>query len=372
MKKVVIVTTIQETIKAFLIPHIKFLEKEGYEVILATNICENLPKELEKNRWINISFSRNPFSFYNLKATKELRRLFKTEKFDLVHFHTPIAAFLGRYAAMREKQKNIVYTAHGFHFFEGAPLLNWIVYYPLEVIGARWTDKLITINEEDYQRAKKFKLRKGGKVYKVSGVGLDIKKYQIGNAEKLKKELLIGVNEKIFLMIGELNKNKNQVQLLNILEKLKLKGKNVRGIFAGVGEQENILKVIAKEKGIKVNFLGYRKDISDLVATCDILCSMSYREGLPRNLMEGMCQGKPMIVTNIRGNRDLVTDGENGYLVDIDEIENASEIFSKLLDDKDLYNKLSKKSFETSYKYSIERVLEEMKEVYIDEKISYS
>lgn len=372
MKKVLIVTTIQNTIEAFLISHIKFLEEKGYEVVLATNIFKEIPKELEGNRWINIPFSRNPFSLSSFTAIREMRRLFRDEKFEFVHFHTPVAAFLGRYAAMREKQKNIIYTAHGFHFFEGAPRLSWIIYYPLEVIGSKWTDKLITINEEDYIRAQEFKLRENGKVYKVSGVGLDIQRYQNGDADKLRKELQIGVNEKLILMIGELNKNKNQIQLLYILERLKLKGKSVRGIFVGVGDQEEILKEKAKELGVKVSFLGYRHDITDLIASCDILCSMSYREGLPRNLMEGMCQGKPLIATDIRGNRDLIVDGENGYLIGVNEVEEASKIFYKLLNDRELYEKVSKKSLESAYNYSVDKVLEEMREVYGYEEVSNS
>ena len=172
-------------------------EEKGYEVVLATNIFKEIPKELEDNRWINIPFSRNPFSLSSFTAIREMRRLFRDEKFEFVHFHTPVAAFLGRYAAMREKQKNIIYTAHGFHFFEGAPRLSWIIYYPLEVIGSKWTDKLITINEEDYIRAQEFKLRENGKVYKVSGVGLDIQRYQNGDADKLRKEFVACVSHEL-------------------------------------------------------------------------------------------------------------------------------------------------------------------------------
>ncbi|MGL5963019.1 MAG: glycosyltransferase, partial [Fusobacteriaceae bacterium] len=129
MKRLLIVTTVQNTIEAFLIPHIKMLERKGYEVWIATSIHKEIPKELEKNRWINISFSRNPFSKSSFKAISEMRELIKNNDFETVHFHTPVAAFLGRYAAMKEKQKNIIYTAHGFHFFKGAPIINWLVYY---------------------------------------------------------------------------------------------------------------------------------------------------------------------------------------------------------------------------------------------------
>ncbi|MGL5723545.1 glycosyltransferase, partial [Cetobacterium sp.] len=114
MKKFLIVTTIQDTVEAFLIPHIKMLEAEGYKVSIATNIYKEIKEELKDNEWINISFSRNPFSFNSFKAVKEMRALIRSGKFEMVHFHTPVAAFLGRYAAMREKQKNIIYTAHGF------------------------------------------------------------------------------------------------------------------------------------------------------------------------------------------------------------------------------------------------------------------
>lgn len=372
MKKALIVTTIQSTIEAFLVPHIKFLEQNGYEVVIATNIFKEISKDLKNNRYFNLPFSRNPLSKQNFKAMVVLKKIMRDEKFDMIYVHTPIAAFISRYVAMKEKQKNVIYMAHGFHFFKGAPLINWLIYYPLEFVASKWTDKLITINQEDYEAAKKFKLKKNGKVYKVDGIGVDITKYSFGDREKIRKELSIAEDEKVLLMIGELNKNKNQVQLLNILENLKNKGKNVRGIFVGVGNQEKKLKDIVKTKGLKVDFLGYRKDIADIIASCDILCSMSYREGLPRNLMEGMCQGKPLLVTNIRGNRDIVVNGESGYIIELNEVEEASEKTITLLENNDIYNKMSKNAVDFVKKYSIEKVLKDMREVYEIEEDSYS
>ncbi|MGL5188398.1 MAG: glycosyltransferase family 4 protein, partial [Cetobacterium sp.] len=307
MKKFLIVTTIQDTVEAFLIPHIKMLEAEGYKVSIATNIYKEIKEELKDNEWINISFSRNPFSLNSFKAVKEMRTLIRGGQFEMVHFHTPVAAFLGRYAAMREKQKNIIYTAHGFHFYEGASRINWCIYYPMELLAARWTDKLITINEEDYKRASTFNLRRDGKVYKIDGVGVDILNYNSGDGEKIKKELLIREPEKTVLMIGELNKNKNQAQLIKALELLRLKGRNIKAIFVGIGDQEGILKKMAKDLGVKAAFLGYRKDIKDIIDAADVVVSMSYREGLPRNIMEAMSAGKPLVATDIRGNRDIIT-----------------------------------------------------------------
>jgi len=372
MKKFLIVTTIQDTVEAFLTPHIKMLEAEGYKVSIATNIYKDIRDDLKNNEWINISFSRNPFSFNSFKAIKEIRGLIRNGNFQMVHFHTPVAGFLGRYAAMREKQKNVIYTAHGFHFFEGAPLINWCIYYPMEILAARWTDKLITINEEDYKRSLKFKLRKNGKCYKVNGVGLDISKYNFGDSQKIKKELLIREPQKIVLMIGELNKNKNQAQLIQALELLRLKGRDIKAIFVGIGPEDVKLKKLAKDREVKVSFLGYRKDIKDIIAASDVVCSMSYREGLPRNIMEAMSAGKPLVVTDIRGNRDIVKDEINGFLVLVDGIEETANALDSLLYNSEIYKTISQNNYKDIENYSIENILESMKEVYKIEKVSHS
>lgn len=371
MKKFLMITTIQDTIEAFLIPHIKMLESEGYEVSIATNIYKDIPKELKKNKWINIPFSRNPFSLNSFKAIKEMRKVIKSGNFEMVHFHTPVAAFLGRYAAMKENQKNIIYTAHGFHFFSGAPIQNWCIYYPMEVIAARWTDKLLTINEEDYRNSLKFKLRENGKCYKVDGVGVDISSYENGFGEKVKRELLIRDPEKTVVMIGELNSNKNQIQLIRAIEVLKIKGKQIKVIFVGVGNEEITLREEAKKTGVKVSFLGYRKDVKEIVAAADVICSMSYREGLPRNIMEGMCAGKPFVVTDIRGNRDIIENGKNGFLVPVNGVDETAEALNSLLYNEKLYETISENNLVKVKKYSMENILKNMKEVYEVEKIGY-
>lgn len=364
MKKFLMVTTIQNTIEAFLIPHIKMLEKNGYEVWIATNIYKDIPEELKNNKWINISFSRNPFSKNSFKAMKEMRELIKNNDFEMVHFHTPVAAFLGRYAAMKEKQKNIIYTAHGFHFFKGASLINWCIYYPMEKIALNWTDKIITINEEDYQRAKAMVTSKT-KIYKIDGVGLDLEKYRNGDAQKIRQELSIEDNEFVITMIGELNKNKNQIQLLKAVSSLKNKNfDNIRVILVGVGDQENYLKEESEKNKLKVDFLGFRKDVKDIIAASDIICSMSYREGLPRNIMEGMAQGKPFVVTNIRGNKDIIKENRNGFLVEVDNINETADRIQRFIAEKELVSKIAPNNFIDVNKYSIEKIIKDMEKIY--------
>ena len=364
MKKFLMVTTIQNTVEAFLVPHIKMLEKNGYEVWIATNVYKEIPKDLKKNKWINISFSRNPFSKNSIKAIKEMRNLIKENNFDMVHFHTPVAAFLGRYAAMKEKQKNIIYTAHGFHFFKGASLQNWLIYYPMEKLAINWTDKLITINEEDFQRAKKMS-GKNTKVYKVDGVGLDLENYKNGDAEKIKSELNISKDECVITIIGELNKNKNQIQLLKAVSLLKEKGiNNIRILLVGVGNEEDSLREEAKKNNLKIKFLGFRKDVKDIVAASDIICSMSYREGLPRNIMEGMAQGKPFIVTDIRGNRDIIKNNQNGFIVLINDYQKTAEKIEWLMSNLEKKLKIAENNFIDVNKFSIEKIIKNMEKIY--------
>ncbi|WP_407535961.1 glycosyltransferase family 4 protein [Cetobacterium somerae] len=364
MKKFLMVTTIQNTVEAFLIPHIKMLEKNGYEVWIATNIYKEIPEELKENKWINISFSRNPFSKNSIKSIKEMRNLIRENKFEMVHFHTPVAAFLGRYAAMKEGQKNIIYTAHGFHFFKGAPLKNWLIYYLMERLAINWTNRLITINEEDFQRAKKM-AGKNTKIYKVDGVGLDLENYRNGDAKKIKSELNILKDEYVISIVGELNKNKNQMQLLKAVSILKEKGiNNIRILLVGIGNQEVTLREEAKKNNLKINFLGFRKDVKDIVAASDIICSMSYREGLPRNIMEGMAQGKPFIVTNIRGNRDIIKDNQNGFIVPINDYQKTAEKIEELMINVEKNSKIAENNFIDVNKFSIEKIIKNMEKIY--------
>ena len=364
MKTILIVTTVQSTIEAFLIPHIKMLEQKGYIVWLATNISKEIVNELKDNKWINISFSRNPFSKNSLKAIKNMRKLIKNNNFEFIHFHTPVAAFLGRYAAMKEKQKNTIYTAHGFHFFKGAPLKNWLIYYPMEKLAMNWTNKLITINEEDFQKAKKI-AGKNTKVYKVDGVGLELKNYRNGNSKIIKEELKISKNEFVISMIGELNKNKNQIQLLKAVALLKAEGiKNIRIILVGEGNQEKILEEEAKKNNLKIDFLGFRKDIKEIISVSDIICSMSYREGLPRNIMEGMAQGKPFIVTDIRGNRDIIKEFRNGLLVSAGDYKMTAKKLKVLIENRNLRTKIEKNNLNDVNKFSIEKILYDMEKIY--------
>ncbi|MCK4257777.1 MAG: glycosyltransferase family 4 protein [Halanaerobiales bacterium] len=369
--KILYVTTVSNTINAFLIPHIKFLIEQGHEVDVACNIVREINSELLslECKVHNIEFQRSPLKKENYVAYKKIQRLVLSEEYNLVHTHTPIASFLSRFACRNISNLKILYTAHGFHFFKGATLKNWIIYYFMEKMAAKWTDGLITINKEDYDSANKMKLRKSNSVFKVHGVGIDLYKFSpqtIKAKNELRKKYGYSNENFILFYAAELNQNKNQNMLIKVVNSLRNSGIPVKLLLAGNG----ILAKQYKEQVIKldlvknVEFLGFRKDIESLLKISDVAVASSKREGLPVNVMEAMATGLPLVVTDCRGNRDLVSVDENGYVVGIDDIGGFTKAIEKLYSSEKLRQKLGRKNTEIVKKYMIDNVIKEMEEVY--------
>ena len=310
MKKILYVTTIEITLNTFLISHILELRKKGYQVDCACNIQNPLDERLKQNgvRNYHINFSRNPLSISNLKAIKEIRELQNKNKYDIVHVHTPVASFVTRYALKNEKVK-LVYTCHGFHFYKGAPILNWLLYYPLEKLSARWTDRIITINNEDFQRAKTFKLRNSGEVLLMHGVGINRKDYIVENFDRntYRKKLGVENDDFMILILAEINKNKNHIQIIKALS-LMDDCSRIKVICAGKGplkeDLENQVKKFGLEKNIK--FIGFRNDVKELLNSCDCVGLFSKREGLGKCLLEGLILKKKILATKTRGSLTLL------------------------------------------------------------------
>lgn len=368
MKKVLFVATMQSHIMYFHLPYIKMFTDEGYEVYVATKLDRKIYKDvkMENVKWIDIDFSRSPISKNTIKSAKEMSTLLKENKFELIHTHTPIASIITRICARRLNINNIIYTAHGFHFFKGSPIQNWIIYYPIEKIMARFTDAIVTINDEDYNLAyKKFNTRNSNNIFKVNGVGVDFEKYKIKNVANLKESLNIKESDFVLSIIGELNDNKNQIQLIKALEEINADYNNIKCLIIGYGENQVYLENYIKEHNLDKNIfmLGYRTDIPELLNITDVVVSMSKREGLPKNLIEAMSVGRPIIATAVRGNMDLVNE-ENGVIVQIDDIEATKLAILKLYENDSLVKKLGESSKEKSKKYDLKNTKLEMKKIY--------
>lgn len=374
--KILYVTTVSNTINAFLISHIKMLIEEGNTVDIAFNIDQEIKPEIKDLgcKVHLIPFQRSPLRADNIKAYKLIKHIMSKEKYDLIHTHTPIASVVTRLASRTLEKTKIIYTAHGFHFYKGSPLKNWIIYYPIEKLLAKYTDVLITINEEDYRTAvnNNFKAKS---IELVEGVGINLDKFSPQTQmikEKLRNQYGFSKNDYILIYAGELSYRKHQDLLVTVASKLKNKIPNLKILLAGTGQLKETYEKQIKELGIEehVKLLGFRSDIDKLMALSDVAVSASRQEGLPVNIMEAMATGLPLVVTNCRGNRDLVSTEENGFIVGINEEDRFVESLEKIYLSENLRNEFSQQSLSKVQEYSMQNVLMKMKCIYIKTMMS--
>jgi glycosyltransferase involved in cell wall biosynthesis len=366
-KKIALLATVYRHLEAFHIPYINLLQDKGFE-IHAYASPDHGKEGIQKQNVIchDISFSRNPYSIGNIKAYFQLINSFKQEQFHLLHTHTPVASLIGRIAAKKAQIPNVFYTAHGFHFFKGAPIKDWILYYTLEKLTARFIDFLITINKEDFTIAKKFPVRK--RVFFVPGVGVSTDYFDPKTEAliriKKRKELGLNQDDTVILSVAELNTNKNQIQLIKAVKELNIQ--TVKCLLVGQGEDMNYLKNIITNLGLdnNIKLLGFRNDIRELLAASDIFALMSKREGLPKAILEALSAGKPIIATNVRGNRDLVMNGLNGYLVPVSDIDRTVEAFNILIYNSDDRLIMGNNSKGLSANYDLKKIVCDMEKIY--------
>lgn len=400
MKRALIVTTVSGFVPQYEMNNVHILQEMGYEVHYASNF-HNPHYGFDNHRLDGtgiichqVDFVRSPFRIVaNVKAYRQLNVLLQEYLFDLMHCHTPMGGVLGRLAAERFRRKHarqkyqrsqdkhrmekyqgdaikVFYTAHGFHFFRGAPLVNWILYYPVERWLAYFTDVLITINEEDYQKARKFRLRKSagkrGKVKKVSGVGINLESYRdlLVNKERKRKELGIPLDACILISVGELTKRKNHQIVIKALAMMKKECEEhkVRYLICGEGAERKRLTNLIRRNHLTgiVTLLGYRVDIKEILAASDSFIFPSRQEGLPVALLEAKAMGLPCICSNIRGNRELVNADE---MVKKNQSKAYKEKINSILK-KGIMGERIHTGFE---KYSQEIVMRQMRTIYSEE-----
>ena len=316
-KRVLFCATVDFHFSSFHLPYMKWFKEQGWEVHVAAFGDMELPFTDKK---FNIPIERSPFKSKNIKAYRELKEIIDQNNYQIIHCHTPMGGVLARLAA-RTARKNgtkVIYTAHGFHFCKGAPLANWLLYYPIEKTLAHFTDCLITINTEDYQLAKRrFKAKK---IEHVHGVGVNADKFKpVGEEQRKQLRQQYGYKEDDFLLFyaAEFNQNKNQQLLIEALALIKDEVPNARLLLAGKGPLLEDCRKLATQRDIEemVDFLGYRNDIENLLKISDLAVASSLREGLPVNIMEAMACGLPVIATDNRGHRELIINDKNGWII---------------------------------------------------------
>ena len=381
MKRALVLASVASMIDQFNMPNIRLMKEMGYEVDVATNFLKGSTCSDEKIaalkrtlhemnvRCFQIDFSRNVLNVCeNIKAYKQTKKIIDENNYSLIHSHSPIGGFLSRVAARKARKSGtkMIYTAHGFHFFNGAPLMNWVIFYPIERVCSRWTDVLVTITHEDYQLACKKMYAK--KVIYVPGVGINTATFApkdedfVINARK-REELGISKEELVMLSVGELNKNKNHEVVIRAMAQLGRE--DLHYVIAGRGELREYLEKLAKDLGVdaQLHLLGFRTDVRELFKLADFFAHPSFREGLSVAVMEAMASGLPVVCTEIRGNTDLIVDNKGGYLFEPAKQETAYHALKKVVESTDR-KFMGQYNLKKSEGLDIKAVLEEMRKIY--------
>lgn len=369
--KVLLTATVQSHICQFHKPLVEVLHEHGCEVHVAAkdNLAEKNGLKLDfVDKVYNVPFARSPKSKDNLKAYKELKKIIEQEHYDVVHCNTPMGGIVTRLAArkVRKTGTKVYYTAHGFHFYKGAPKKSWIVFYPIEKFFSRITDKLITITQEDYELAsRKFYCE----VERIHGVGVDEKRYQVVSEEErnnLREQFGFSKEQKIILCVGELLPNKNQQMIIYSMEKITKNYPGVQLLFAGNGPEKENLNYLIKSLGMteNVKMLGYVTNLQDYQKITDVAISCSKREGLPLNIVEAMLSGTPIVASMNRGHKELIREGENGFIVKVNDSDDMARKILTLFSDKKIYDEISESALRCAKKYSFSEVKKELKKIY--------
>lgn len=351
MRKVLMLASVVSMIGQFNISNIGILQGMGYQVDVACNFkfgstCsdETIVEWKQKFRKMSvrcyqIDFSRDVTDLMsNMKALWQVEYLLEKNHYEFVHCHSPIGGVVARVAG-KLKHTKVIYTAHGFHFFCGAPKKNWLLYYPVERFLSRWTDTLITITHEDYKRAKREFHAKD--VEYIPGIGIDLNQFSSSlfaaeECRRVRNNLAIPEDAIWLLSVGELNENKNHETVIRAMIDLKSSNpetaQKLYYTIAGMGDMRETLEALILENELSehVKFLGYRNDVSLLYEAADIFVMPSYREGLSVALMEAMASGLPCAVSRIRGNTDLV-DEKGGALFDPHSVEECRDALMRVI-----------------------------------------
>lgn len=370
MKKVLFVATlVKNHIAEFHLPYLKLFKEMGWETAVAAKNDYDNPADCVIpccDRFYDVPFERSPLKKGNLQAYRAVKQIIAEGNFDLIHCHTPVGAMVARLAARKSGAK-VIYTAHGLHFYKGAPLINWLIYFPVEWLLAPLTDVLITINLEDRERAKKL-LRAKRMVY-IPGVGIDTGRFRgrEAQAQELRQELGIPEKATVLLSVGDLNKNKNHKAVITALSQMERQ--DLFYVVCGRGPLKQELENYAASLGLgdRVRFMGYRDDIPDFYAMADVFVFPSFREGLSVSVMEAMASGKPVVCSGIRGNTDMVKDGVNGYLIDPGAPESITAALEKVAD-PEVRQRISETNREEALRFDLSAVVPLYRRVYLGEE----
>lgn len=375
MKRLLIVTTIPATLRAFFIPFAYHFRAKGWQVDgMAQGVSENTECVQAFDRVWDIEWSRNPLQPKNLTvAPQQIREVFAKQEYDIVNVSTPVAAFVTRYAVNglpKQGKLKTIYTAQGFHFYRGGSGLKNAVFLTLEKLAGRWTDYLVVVNREDEEAAKRYGIVKSDRVRYIPGTGLNVDRYDpnaMNEAEisRVRQELGLPPGTRLFLSVAEFIARKRPADILRAFASL---GRpDVHLAFAGKGESIEDMQRLASDLGIqeRVHFLGFRRDVPTLMRASVATVLASEQEGLPNCVMESMCMEIPSIGTNIRGTRDLL-EGGCGLLFKVGDVEGLAQAMARVLDRPEEAQAMGKRGRDRIADYELSRILKQYEALYTE------
>lgn len=361
MKRILLTATVPGHIETFHIPLAQALSGRGWVVDTASNGLVNDPSIAASYL---VDWTRSPLSFGNIRSARQLKEILKNGGYDLVYCHTPVAAAITRLAARssRAHGTRVAYMGHGFHFFRGAPLSYWLTFFPAEWVLSFLTDDILTINREDFERARRWF---HANVHRTSGVGIDLGRFSSkGYAEpnQLRAETGISTESKVIMFVGEISTGKNQELLIRALSKLDVGNTQTDLVLVGDGPARPRLEQLTADVGLtnRVHFLGRRSNVSDLLAEADLVASASVREGLPQNVVEAMAMGKPVLASPIRGHVDLIEHGVNGFLTQSFDPEEWALAIKHILSHPKLAARVGRKASERAQDFEVSKAVAEV------------
>jgi glycosyltransferase involved in cell wall biosynthesis len=359
--KLLIATTVKSTLSGFLLPFARHYRAAGWRVDGAANGVSNCEQcGTAFNEVWDLNWSRSPVSLKNLAAMREIQDLIERNEYDIVHVHTPTAGFLTRLATRGNRgQTRVVYTAHGFHFFEGGNLLRNSAFRTAERIAGRWTDRLVVINREDEKAAIENHIIDPSRLRYMPGIGVDLAQHKNSDldvdAAQFRKDLGLS-NGTLFVAAAEFIPRKRHADLLHAFASMRDRSSHLA--FCGDGPLQGDMRQLACALNIheRVHFLGFRPDVPFLFAAADAAVLVSEQEGLPRSVMEAMAMSRPVIGSNIRGTRDLLENGA-GILVSLGDLAGIADAMDWIVDNPSGASSMGMRAAEAVKQYDIERIL---------------
>ncbi len=375
MNKLLVITAIPNSLRAFLLPFAEHFRARGWRVdAMARGVSTDIECLQAFDRLWDVDICRNPLDPRNLLITpSQIRDIVVREKYDIVHVHMAVAAFVTRYALKDVRKQGgpkIIYTAHGFNFYRGGPPLPNAIFLTLEKLAGQWTDYLVVMNQEDEEAAKHHHILPSEGVRYMPGIGLDISHYGrhgVTDADvlRVRQEMGLTADTPLFLSIAEFIPRKRHGDMLKAFARV-AKPKACLA-FAGEGPLMAGMQKLASQLGIqdRVRFLGFRRDIPTLIQAAIATILVSEHEGLPRSILESLSIGVPAIGTDIRGIRDLLQDG-CGLLVKSADPAGLAKAMNWILDHPQETQRMGERGQKAIAAYSLQHIVQLHESLYAE------